>query len=110
MAVYHASKAYVVSFSEALRTELAGDGVRVSVLCPGPVPTEFNDRAGVPDDYFPRFLNRSAARVAREGYDGLMQGRRVIIPGTLNKIATVLPRLLPRGVMLMAVDPKTRIV
>ncbi len=110
MAVYHASKAYVVSFSEALRRELAGDGVRVSVLCPGPVPTEFNDRAGIPDDYFPRFLNRSAARVAREGYEGFMAGRRTIVPGTMNKIVTFLPRLIPRGLMLTAVDPNTRIV
>ncbi|HZP76420.1 MAG TPA: SDR family oxidoreductase [Pseudolabrys sp.] len=110
MAVYHASKAYVVSFSEALHAELAADGVRVSVLCPGPVPTEFNARAGVPDDYFPRFLERSAVRVARDGYDGLMAGRRVIVPGLPNKVMTLLPRIMPRGLMLMAIDPETRII
>ncbi len=80
MAVYHATKAYVLSFSEALHRELGGQGVRVTALCPGPVETEFMARAGIPEDYFPRFLSRSAERVAREGYDGLMRGRRVVIP------------------------------
>ena len=55
MAVYHASKAYVVSFSEALHEELKADGVRVCALCPGPVATEFFDRAGLPHDYFPGY-------------------------------------------------------
>jgi short-subunit dehydrogenase len=100
MAVYHASKAYVVSFTEALHEELKGDGVRVCALCPGPVETEFFERAGVPDNYFPAYLNRSAERVAREGYAGFMGGHRVVVPGKLNRIMTLLPRLLPRGLML----------
>ncbi len=100
MAVYHASKAYVVSFTEALHEELKGDGVRVCALCPGPVDTEFNARAGMPDDYLPGFLNRSAERVARDGYQGFMDGHRVVVPGKPNRIVTLLPRLLPRGLVL----------
>lgn len=100
MAVYHASKAYVVSLTEALHEELKGDGVRVCALCPGPVPTEFNDLAGVPHDYFPPYLARGAARVARDGYDGLMAGHRIVVPGGPNRIMTLLPRLLPRSLVL----------
>ena len=100
MAVYHASKAYVLSFSEALHQELKSRGVRVTALCPGPVETEFQARAGVPSDYFPPMLARSAERVAREGYGGLMANRRVVVPGSHNRVAALLPRLLPRGLML----------
>jgi short-subunit dehydrogenase len=64
MAVYYASKAYVLSFSEALHRELKPKGVRVTVLCPGPVPTEFQARAGLAADAFPRILKRSAEQVA----------------------------------------------
>ena len=104
MAVYHASKAFVLSFSEAMHEELKADGVKVCALCPGPVDTEFNHRAGVPRDYFPGFLNRSAERVARDGYAGFMDGHRVVVPGKPNRLFTLLPRLLPRGLMLAMVD------
>ena len=97
MAVYHATKAYVVSFTEALHSELKGDGVRVCALCPGPVATAFFEVAGVPHDYFPGYLSRSAERVAREGYAGFMGGHRVVVPGRSNRMLTLLPRLLPRG-------------
>lgn len=100
MAVYHATKAYVISLTEALHEELKSDGVRVCVLCPGPVPTEFNYRAGIPRGYFPKMLVRPPARVAREGYDGFMGGHRVVVPGKPNRIMTLLPRLLPRGLVL----------
>lgn len=103
MAVYHATKAYVLSFSEALHRELKPQGVRVTALCPGPVETEFQARAGIPEGYFPRFLARSPTRVARDGYDALMRGRRVVVPGSTNKGAVFLPRLLPRGLMLSIV-------
>jgi short-subunit dehydrogenase len=99
MAVYHASKAFVVSFSEAMHQELAPCGVRVCALCPGPVPTPFLHQAGIPRHYFPSFLTRSPERVAREGYDGLMAGRRLVVPGGPNRIVAVLPRLLPRGLV-----------
>ena len=107
MAVYHATKAYVVSFSEALHQELAPRGVRVTVLCPGPVETEFNARAGISDDYFPRILIRSAEYVARKGYDGFMRGQRVVVPGTANKILVFLPRILPRALVLKMMSPKS---
>jgi short-subunit dehydrogenase len=99
MAVYHATKAYAVSFSEALHSELSRDGVKVCALCPGPVPTPFLARAGIPHGYFPRFLARSADRVARAGYAGLMAGRRIVVPGSPNLIMTLLPRFLPRGLI-----------
>jgi short-subunit dehydrogenase len=104
MAVYYAGKAYVLSFTEALHRELAPQGVRVTALCPGPVPTEFQARAGMADDQFPAFLARSAGRVAEEGYRGLMQGRRVVVPGTINKVAAFLPRFMPRALMLAVTD------
>jgi uncharacterized protein len=100
MAVYHATKAYVLAFTEALHEELKADGVRVCALCPGPVATEFFERAGIPRGYFPAFLNRSAEQVAREGYNGFMGGHRVVVPGKPNRIMTLLPRLFPRGLLL----------
>jgi short-subunit dehydrogenase len=103
MAVYYATKAYVLSFSEALHQELKSRGVRVTVLCPGPVPTEFQARAGIAGDVFPSLLTRSAGRVAKEGYRGLMDGRRVVVPGTANKMLTQVARFVPRGLLLKAV-------
>ena len=99
MAVYYASKAFVLSFSEALHEELARRGVRVTVLCPGPVPTEFQARAGVPPTYHPVLLGRSAESVAEEGYRGLMRGRPRVVPGFANKLVTFVPRLMPRSWM-----------
>jgi short-subunit dehydrogenase len=96
MAVYHATKAYVLSFSEALHRELGGQGVRVTALCPGPVETEFMTLAGIPEGNFPNLLVRSAERVAQDGYDGLMGGRRVVVPGSANRAAVLLARLMPR--------------
>jgi len=104
MAVYHATKAYVLSFTEALHSELKASGVRVCALCPGPVETEFFDRAGMPHDYFPRFLRRSPERVAREGYAGFVHGHRVVVPGKINRVTSLLPRLLPRALMLAAIN------
>ena len=103
MAVYHATKAYVLSFGEALHHELRGSGVRVTTLCPGPVETDFMVRAGTEIDAFPSYLRRSAERVARDGYDGFMAGRRVVIPGWVNRVTTWLPRLLPRGLVVKAI-------
>jgi hypothetical protein len=100
MAIYNATKAFVVSFTEALHQELKSDGVRVCALCPGPVDTEFFELAGIPDDYFPPLFTRTAERVAREGYEGLMAGKRVVVPGTPNFIMTLVPRLFPRHLVL----------
>ena len=108
MAVYYASKAYVISFTEALSRELSPQGVRVSVLCPGPVKTEFQMRAGIDSRPPPRLLRRSAEQVAQAGYDGFMAGRTVIVPGIGNKVMTFLPRLVPRGFMVRTIDSYQR--
>jgi uncharacterized protein len=101
MAVYHATKAYVVSFTQALHQELKPRGIRVTALCPGPVETEFQARAGIARDHFVRPLVRTADRVARDGYEGFMRGRRLVVPGFHNRLATELPRALPRALMPM---------
>src|SRR5439155_4547638 len=108
MAVYYASKAYVLSFSEALHRELKPKGVRVTVLCPGPVPTEFQARAGMSDEAFPRLLTRSAEQVARDGYRGLMQGRRGVIPGAVNRAVTTMIRFALRTLVLVLIARQQR--
>ncbi|MBX6327396.1 MAG: SDR family oxidoreductase [Pseudolabrys sp.] len=106
MAVYYASKAFVLSFSEALHSELAPRGVRVTVLCPGPVPTEFAARAGVKHARPPTFLVQSAELVAAAGYRGLMAGRRVVIPGLANRLTVALIRFVPRRWLLALIDAR----
>jgi len=103
MAVYYASKAYVISFTEALRQELAPLGVRVTVVCPGPVPTEFQLRAGFEPGFDSAILNVSPAEVARQAYRGLMAGQRMVLPGLGIKIVPFLLRFFPRGFILAAV-------
>ncbi len=103
MAVYYASKAYVLSFTEALRGELGPRGVRVTVLCPGPVPTEFQARAGFEPGFDSAVLNVSAADVAMAGYRGLMTNRRAVLPGFGIKVVPLLLRIFPRGFILAAV-------
>jgi uncharacterized protein len=100
MAVYYATKAYVLSFSQALHHELAPKGVRVTTLAPGPVATEFQARAGITAMKFPRALARSAEQVAQDGYRGLQQGARLVVPGLGNKLITALVGMLPRAQVL----------
>jgi short-subunit dehydrogenase len=99
MAVYYATKAYVVSFSEALANELKGTGVTVSCLCPGPTSTGFNERAKLGNGGLlsKKSVMMEAADVARRGYQGLMKGKRLIIPGLLNKVLAHSTRLGTRG-------------
>ncbi len=104
MGVYYASKAYVLSFSEALHRELSGRGARVTALCPGPVPTEFQARAGLSLPAAARMLELSAERVAQIGYDAFMAGRRVVIAGIGNRLAVSLMRLVPHALLLRLVD------
>jgi hypothetical protein len=104
MAVYYATKAYVLSFTDALHSELKPLGVRVAVLCPGPVPTEFGERAGLKPGMAPGVLTQSADYVAEAGYRGLMDGHRTIVPGALNKLVTLLIRIIPRRLVLWVVD------
>ena len=103
MAVYYASKAYVLSFTEALRRELAPQGVRVTVLCPGPVPSEFQARAGFLPGFDSAILNVSASDVAKAGYRGLMANKRAVLPGLGVRLVPFLLRLFPRGFILEAV-------
>jgi uncharacterized protein len=104
MAVYYASKAYVRSFTDSLHRELKRHGVRVTNLAPGPVPTEFGKRAGTRADSAPQFLTQSAERVAEFGYRGLMQGKALVVPGPLNRLAIALSRFVPRALLAAAVE------
>jgi hypothetical protein len=104
-AVYYAGKAFVLSLSEALHAEFAPRGIRVTCLCPGPVATEFQARAGVAEAEPPRPFALSVERVARAAYRGLMRGRRVVVPGVANKVVAALaPRLLPRETLLRILE------
>ena len=103
MAVYYASKAYVLSFTEAMRAELAPHGVRVTVVCPGPVPSEFQARAGFTPGFDSTILNVSPAEVARQGYEGLMANKRAVLPGLGIKMVPFMLRLFPRSFILAAV-------
>ena len=98
MAVYYASKAYVQSFSEALAEEVAGTGVTVTALCPGPTRTGFQARAQMEQSKLVRGREiMTAETVARVGYDGLMKGKTVVIPGVGNKMMAQAVRFLPRN-------------
>jgi short-subunit dehydrogenase len=95
MAVYYASKAYVLSLSEAMHQELRKDGVSVTVLCPGTTATGFFDRAKVDANMLKALRPMSSMTVAEAGYAGLMAGRRVAIPGMMNKISALVSGVVP---------------
>ncbi len=98
MAIYYASKAFVLSFSQALAEELRGTGTTVTCLCPGPVETSFQKRAGMGDTGLMRSpLLVDVVEVAREGYEGMNQGKRLVIPGWKNRMAVESLRLSPRA-------------
>lgn len=99
MAVYYATKAYVVSFSEALAEELRGTGVTVTALCPGPTETGFQRRAGMENSkLFSGLLQvADAPTVARAGYEGFRAGKRIVIPGLLNRVGVQSIRVSPRA-------------
>ncbi|HEY9180728.1 MAG TPA: SDR family oxidoreductase [Candidatus Baltobacteraceae bacterium] len=101
MAVYYASKAFVISFSEALAEEVRGTGVTVSVLCPGATATGFQNRALLDQGtILTRLPMAKAADVARAGIDGMMRGKRVIVPGITNKLVALSPKFSPRGLLV----------
>jgi short-subunit dehydrogenase len=97
MAVYYATKAYVLSFSEALAEELAPTGVTVTCLCPGSTRTGFQARAKLEDSRLLMIGLLSADAVARRAVDGLLKGRRIVIPGLQHWLGAQLPRVLPRS-------------
>ncbi|MEA3017278.1 MAG: uncharacterized protein QOI38_2000 [Sphingomonadales bacterium] len=98
MAVYYASKAYVLSFTEALHQELKGSGIAVTALCPGPTATEFFEVAGAPDGRLARMATDPVA-VVRAGIEGLARNKAIVIPGFGNKVGAQSNRLLPRALM-----------
>ena len=100
MAVYYATKAYLLSFSEALAEELAGTGVTVTTLCPGPTETGFAKRAGIlTTRLFRRAALMSAAAVARAGHAGVLRGDRLVVPGLANKAVSQAGRVVPRRLL-----------
>jgi short-subunit dehydrogenase len=106
-AVYYASKAFVLSFTEALHDELAPRGIRVCCLCPGPVASEFQARAGIANAEPPWPIAVSAARVAAEGYRGLMRDRRIVVPGWGPKLLfSLMPRIVPRPFLLARLEAR----
>jgi short-subunit dehydrogenase len=96
MAVYYATKAYVLLFSEALANELKGTGVTVSTLCPGPTTTGFQRRARMEESRLVRGPLMDARSVAQIGYDGLMKNKTIVVPGLMNKVGVFSLRLIPR--------------
>lgn len=97
MAVYYATKAYVISFSEALANEVQGTGVTVTCLCPGATDTEFQTRAGTEQTtLFRRMRPMDSATVARDGYRALMKGKPLVISGLRNRLLMESLRLSPR--------------
>jgi uncharacterized protein len=102
MAIYYASKAYVLSFSEALSQELASKGVSVTALCPGPVPTGFQAAAGMTRDLTKAmsFVQTSPQAVAEAAYRGMMNGRRVVMPSFADWMSASAAALTPRSLLL----------
>jgi hypothetical protein len=98
MAVYYATKAYVLSFSEALANETQGTGVTITCLCPGPTKTGFQERAKMEESKLVKGKDiMDSLTVARAGYEGLHEGRAVVIPGFMNKVLVQSVRFLPRS-------------
>ena len=96
MAVYGATKAYILSLTEALAEELRGTGVKVSCLCPGPTESRFGAEAGMDDALIFNLGLLKASYVARLGHRGLRRGKVVVVTGIVNKFSVVAVRFLPR--------------
>ena len=109
-AVYNATKAFVTSFSQALSEETRGTGVRVTALCPGPVDTEFSAAAGYAETPTSRPLMRvlPAAEVAAAGWDGLADGRSLVVPDLATRIGLQTVRVLPWRWIARASAPRRR--
>lgn len=103
MAVYYATKAYVLSFSEALANEVRGLGITVTALCPGPTRTEFEQTANLQGSKLFQGGVMDAQSVAKIGYNGLMSNKSVVIPGMKNKVLASSIRFIPRSVVTSVV-------
>ena len=99
---YSASKAFALTFSMALGEDLAGTGVSVTALCPGPVPTEFGETAAIDEELFslPSFVMRTSEQVAEAAIRGLDEGRRTVVPGLANVAGTIVGQYTPRSLVL----------
>ena len=102
MAVYFATKAFVLSFSEALHDEMKAHGVKVSCLCPGPTRTEFRSVSGFDPKGPVGKISADSASVVRTGLQGLERNKAVVVPGLSNKLISQAHRLFPRAVMRRA--------
>ncbi len=100
MAVYYATKAYVLSLSEAVANETRGTGVTITTLCPGPTATRFEERSGMTGSRLFSPGVQGVDSVARQGYDGLMAGKRLVIPGLRNRLMVQALRISPRAAVL----------
>ena len=99
MSIYYASKAYMLSFSQAIANELKGTGISVTVLCPGPTRTSFQEVVSASSCKNKiKFNMASAKEVARCGYTAMMKGKTIAIPGMFNKFLAFLPRIVPRNI------------
>jgi short-subunit dehydrogenase len=99
MATYAATKAFVIHFSLALAAELEGSGVHVMTLCPGPVPTGFQERAGIDAAKLFRPAVMNAAEIVEQALDAYDKGKALFVPGTINRAQTVMAKLLPRPLL-----------
>ena len=100
MAVYYATKAYVISFSEALANEVRNSGVTATCFCPGATATGFAARAHATDTFLFKLPMADATSVASAGYRGMLRGSDLVIPGLYNKLVALGPRLAPRRLLL----------
>lgn len=101
-ATYGASKAFVLSFTQAVHEEVRGTGVTITALCPGPVRTEFGESGGFggADDRIPSFMWLDSETVARAGIEGLEKGDRVVVPGVVNRLGALSGHYMPRALLL----------
>lgn len=99
MPVYCATKAYVLSLTEAIASECRGTGVKVSCLCPGATKTEFQERAGVGSSPMTRFFTMDAEEVAKSGYNAFMKDKTVHVTGWANKLMIFAIRFTPRSLV-----------
>jgi short-subunit dehydrogenase len=99
MAVYFATKAFVLSLTEALHEELKPDGVKVTCLCPGPTRTEFGEVAGFGGNGLFERVAMNSAEVVRAGLKGLDSNRAVVVPGWTNKVTAASTRFAPRSIV-----------
>jgi uncharacterized protein len=113
-AAYGAAKAFVLSYTESLRSELRGTGVTATALCPGPVATGFDEVAGFSkgerEAVLPRVMWKSADKVARAGIDGLAADKGLVIPGRVNCLVATFYRVVPHEPLLRLLARRTSVM